>query len=149
MRFPPFFTLFALNEVAPHMVPDLAWGSLGSGGRRAVPRGRPVRPPDRATEGDLLDGLGYSRILYTNCIHQQISPCFLQDLQSEWKKEQMQKSYEGVKSETCCEVVTVGRRCAAEGAWIQGQTSPRMVADGSCRFVRLLRVTKGSVELAN
>ena len=57
----------------------------------------------------------------------EISLCFLQDLQSEWEKEQMQKSYKGVKSETCCEVVTVGRRCAAEGAWIQGQASPRMV----------------------
>ena len=59
----------------------------------------------------------------------------------------MQKSYKDVKSETCCEVVTVGRRCAAEGAWIQGQASPRMVADGSYGFVRLLSVTKGSVEL--
>ena len=59
----------------------------------------------------------------------------------------MQKSYKGVKSETCCEVVTVGRRCAAEGAWIQGQASPRMVADGSYGLVRLLSVTKGSVEL--
>ena len=59
----------------------------------------------------------------------------------------MQKKYKGVKSETCCEVVTVGRRCAAEGAWIQGQTSPRMVADGSSGFVRLLTVPKGSVEL--
>ena len=57
----------------------------------------------------------------------------------------MQKSYKGVKSETCREVVTVGRRCAAEGAWIQGQASPRMVADGSYGLVRL-RVTKGSVE---
>ena len=104
------------------MVPDLAWGSLGSGGRRAVPRGRPVRPPDRATEGDLLDGLGYSRILYTNCIHQQISPCFLQDLQSEWKKEQMQKSYEGVKSEKRCEIVTVGRRAARGGESRSHQT---------------------------
>ena len=59
----------------------------------------------------------------------------------------MQKSYKGVKSKTYCEVVTMGRRCAAEGAWIQGQASPRMVADGSYGFVRLLSVTKGSVEL--
>ena len=59
----------------------------------------------------------------------------------------MVKSYKGVKSETCCEVVTVGRRCAAEGARIQGQTSPRMMEDGSNGFVRLLSVTKESVEL--
>ena len=43
------------------------------------------------------------------------SSCFLQDLQSEWKKEQMQKSYEGVKMEKRCEVVTVGRRAARVG----------------------------------
>ena len=61
----------------------------------------------------------------------------------------MVKSYKGVKSGGGCEGITVSRRCAAEGAWIQGQTSPRMVADGSCRFVRLLRVTRGSVELAH
>ena len=59
----------------------------------------------------------------------------------------MQKSYKGVKYVTCCEVVTAGRRCAAEGAWIQGQASPWMVADGSYGFVRLLSVTKGSVKL--
>ena len=59
----------------------------------------------------------------------------------------MVKSYEGVKSKNRCEVVTVGRRCAAEGEWIQSQSSPRMVADGFYGFVRLLSVTKGSVEL--
>ena len=61
----------------------------------------------------------------------------------------MQKSYKGVKSKTCCEVVTntMGRRCVAEGAWIPGDASPRMVADGSYGFVRPLSVTKGSVEL--
>ena len=62
-----------------------------SGGRRGVPRGRPVRPPDRAKKGDLRYGQVYSRILYRNYIDQQISSCFLQDLQSEWEKEQMQK----------------------------------------------------------
>ena len=59
----------------------------------------------------------------------------LQDLQSEWEKEQMQKSYKGVKSETCCEVVTVGRRRAAEGVSIFGQASPRVVVDGSNGFL--------------
>ena len=59
----------------------------------------------------------------------------------------MVKSYKGVKSDGCCEVVTVGRRCAAELAWIQGQTSPRMVADGPYGAFRLLGVYKGSVEL--
>ena len=61
-------------------------------------------------------------MLYTNYIHQQISPCFLQDLQSELKKEQMQKSYEGVKSEKRCEVVTVGRRAARGGESRSHQT---------------------------
>ena len=59
----------------------------------------------------------------------------------------MVKSYKGVKSRRGCEGITVSRRCAAEGAWIQGQASPRMVADGSYGFVRLLSVTKGSVEV--
>ena len=88
-----------------------------SGGRRGVmrgvPRGRPVRSPDRAKKGDLRYAPLHSRMLYRNYIDQQISPCFLQDLQSKWEKEQMQKNYKGVKSERCCEVVTVGRRCAA------------------------------------
>ena len=64
-----------------------------------------MRSPDRAKKGDLYYGLLDSRMLNRNSIVQQISPCFLQDLQSEWKKEQMQKSYKGVKSETYCEVV--------------------------------------------
>ena len=97
-------------------------GFRNSGGRRGVPRGRPVRSPDRAKKGELKYGQVYSRILYTNCIHQQISPCFLQDLRSEWKKEQMQKSYEGVKSEKRCEVVTVGRRAARGGESRSHQT---------------------------
>ena len=74
-----------------------------------------MRPPDRAKQGDLQKGPVYSPMLYRNYIDQQISPCFLQDLQSELKKEQMQKSYEGVKSEKRCEVVTVGRRAARGG----------------------------------
>ena len=74
-----------------------------------------MRPPDRAKKGALKYGQVHSRILYRNYIDQQISPCFLQDLQSELKKEQMQKSYEGVKSEKRCEVVTVGRRAARGG----------------------------------
>ena len=95
---------------------------LSSGGRRGVPRGRPVRSPDRDTYSDLLYAPLHSRILYTNCINQQISPCFLQDLQSEWKKEQMQKSYKGVKSEKRCEIVTVGRRAARGGESRSHQT---------------------------
>ena len=58
-------------------------------------------------------------MLYRNYIVQQISPCFLQDLQSEWKKEQMQKSYKGVKSGKCCEVVTVGRRAVRGGEKVE------------------------------
>ena len=93
-----------------------------SGGRRGVPRGRPVRSPDRAKQGYLKYGQVASRILYRSYIDQQISPCFLQDLQSEWKKEQMQKNYEGVKSEKRCEVVTVGRRAARGGESRSHQT---------------------------
>ena len=52
----------------------------------------------------------------------EISLCFLQDLQSEWKKEQMQKSYKGVKSEKRCEIVTVGRRAARGGESRSHQT---------------------------
>ena len=91
-------------------------------GATRVPRGRPVRPRDCAKKGDLKYGQVYSRMLYTNYIHQQISPCFLQDLQSELKKEQMQKSYEGVKSEKRCEVVTVGQRAARGGESRSHQT---------------------------
>ena len=74
-----------------------------------------MRPWLGQFETELKYGQVYSRILYTTYIHQQISPCFLQDLQSEWEKEQMQKSYTGVKSEKRCEVVTVGRRAARSG----------------------------------
>ena len=47
--------------------------------------------------------------------NQQISPCFLQDLHSEVDLPQMQRSYEGVKSSKCCEIVTVGRRAVRSG----------------------------------
>ena len=89
-----------------------------------------MRSPDRAKKGDLRYGQVYSRILYTNYIHQQISPCFLQDLQSEWKKEQMQKSYEGVKSEKCCEVVTVLRGPRRRGM-VQGYENIRILGEDS------------------
>ena len=39
----------------------------------------------------------------------------------------MVKSYKGVKSGRRCEGITVSRRCAAEGASIFGQASPRVV----------------------
>ena len=42
----------------------------------------------------------------------------------------MVKSYKGVKSGRGCEGITVSRRCAAEGASIFGQASPRVVVDG-------------------
>ena len=54
-------------------------------------------------KGDLRYAPLHSRMLCRNYVVQQISPCFLQDLQSEWKKEQMQKSYKGVKVAPCCE----------------------------------------------
>ena len=50
-----------------------------------------------------------------NGANQQITLCFLQDLQSEVPYHQMQISYEGVKSSKCCEIVTVGRRAARGG----------------------------------
>ena len=59
----------------------------------------------------------------------------------------MVKSYKGVKSGGGCEGITVSRRCAAEGASIFDQTSPRVVVDGSYGFLRFLRVTKGFVQL--
>ena len=98
---------------------------------RNVPRGRPVRPPDRAKQGDLQKGPVYSPMLYRNYIDQQISPCFLQDLQSKWEKEQMQKKYECVKSEKRCEVVTVGRR-AARGGESQPYGRPVCDTDSQC-----------------
>ena len=100
------------------------------GGRRGVPRGRPVRPPDRAKQGDLQKGPVYSPMLYRNYIDQQISPCFLQDLQSKWEKEQMQKSYKGVKSERCCEVVTVGRCAVRGGDDSSPKSAPKMILVG-------------------
>ena len=90
------------------------------GGRRGVPRGRPVRSPDRDTYSDLLYAPLHSRILYTNCINQQISPCFLQDLLSKVDYHQMQRSYEGVKLANRCEIVTVSRHVPELGPkWLQ------------------------------
>ena len=63
--------------------------------------------------------LSYGQLTYGKSVgsggNQQISPCFLQDLQSEVDLPQMQRSYEGVKLPKCCEVVTVGRRAARGG----------------------------------
>ena len=43
----------------------------------------------------------------------------------------MQKSYEGVKSEKRCEVVTVGRRAVRGGdASLLPQLAPKMILDG-------------------
>ena len=109
--------------------------SESSGGRRGVPQGRPVRSPDRAKQGYLKYGQVASRILYRSYIDQQISPCFLQDFQSEWEKDQMQKSYKGVKSEKCCEVVTVGRRAARGGEIRSHQTSSKVVATAPHVFI--------------
>ena len=57
------------------------------------------------------------------------------------------KSYKGVKSGRGCEGITVSRRCAAEGASIFGQASPRVVVDGSYGFLRSLSDAKEFVEL--
>ena len=89
-----------------------------------------MRSPDRAKQGYLKYGQVASRILYRSYIDQQISPCFLQDLQSEWEKKQMQKSYKGVKSEKRCELVTVGRR-AARGGESRGHSSGSKVLEGA------------------
>ena len=59
----------------------------------------------------------------------------------------MVKSSKGVKSGRGCEGVTVSRRCAAEGASIFGQASPRVVVDGSHGFLRFLNGAKEFVEL--
>ena len=40
----------------------------------------------------------------------------------------MQKSYKGVKSEKCCEVVTVGRRAARGGKVEVTELGPKKVA---------------------
>ena len=69
--------------------------------------------------------------LYTS-IHRQISPCFLQDLQSELKKEQMVKSYKGVKSGRGCEGVTVGALRAVAPA---AHTVANLVPAGSNCFL--------------
>ena len=54
----------------------------------------------------------------------------------------MVKSYKGVKYGRGCEGITVSRRCAAEGASIFDQTSPRVVVDGSYGFLRFLSGAK-------
>ena len=59
----------------------------------------------------------------------------------------MVKSYKGVKSRRGCESITVSRRCAAEGALIFGQASPRVVVDGSYGFLRFFSGSKEFVEL--
>ena len=61
----------------------------------------------------------------------------------------MVKSYKGVKSGRGCEGFTVSRRCAAEGASIFDQASPRGVVDGSYGFLRFLSGAKEFVELKN
>ena len=48
--------------------------------------------------------------------NQQISPCFLQDLQSEVDLPQTRRSYQRVKLQRGCEGVTVCRRVAARGS---------------------------------
>ena len=113
-----------------------ALSGSNSGGRRGVPRGRPVRSPDRAKKGDLLYAPLHSRMLYRNYIDQQISPCFLQDLQSEWEKEQMQKSYKGVKLGKRCEVVTVGRRAQRNGESRSHQIFLSPIKSGAERVTR-------------
>ena len=61
----------------------------------------------------------------------------------------MQKSYKGVKSGRGCEGIIASRRCAAEGASIFDQTSPRVVVDGSYSFLRFISGAKEFVELQN
>ena len=55
-----------------------------------------MRSPDRAKQDHLLCG-PVAALLDRNYIDQQISPCFLQDLQSEWKKEQMEEKLQGYR----------------------------------------------------
>ena len=50
----------------------------------------------------------------------------------------MVKSYKGVKSGRGWEDITVSRRCAAKGASIFDQASPRVVVNGSYGFLRFL-----------
>ena len=59
----------------------------------------------------------------------------------------MVKSYKGVKSRRGCEGITVSCRCAAEGASIFGQASPRVVVDGSYGFLRFFSGSKEFVKL--
>ena len=94
--------------------------SLGGATRVKPPTSRAFAGSRK--KGDLRYAPLHSRMLCRNYVVQQISPCFLQDLQSEWKKEQMQKSYKGVKSEKRCEIVTVGRRAARGGESRSHQT---------------------------
>ena len=72
---------------------------------------------------------------------------------SELKKEQMVKSYKGVKSGRGCEGVTVSCRCAADGASINLSINlwPSFAQGGSRWFLWLSQVlkrgTKGLVQL--
>ena len=73
--------------------------SPGSGaGREERHHVRPAKVSFRAH-------LSYGQLTYGKSVgsggNQQISPCFLQDLQSEVDLPQMQRSYEGVKLPKC------------------------------------------------
>ena len=57
--------------------------------------------------------------------NQEISSCFLQDLQTEWEREQMQKSYKGVKLQQWCEGITVSRRTRRVVAALWLVSTPR------------------------
>ena len=74
-----------------------------------------MRPTEVAFRVDLSEGVRTGDKSVISGGNQEISPCFLQDLQSEVHLPQMQRSYEGVKLPKCCEVVTVGRRAARGG----------------------------------
>ena len=111
------YTISILAETQNHILaPPYARPESvpGSGTGRA--ERRRVRPAEAAFRAHLYYALLTCDESVMSGGNQQISPCFLQDLQSEVDYQQTRRSYQRVKLRRGCEGITVCRRVAARGS---------------------------------